>query len=112
MAFAGHRLSGCGTEPFGRRIERRIHEVSIAMNLQVSTSPEAVVEIENLTIAYETRKGDVEAVKDVSFSVREGETIITGDKRMQERPIADLVDGLTQLGVEIAYLGIFVCLNN
>jgi 3-phosphoshikimate 1-carboxyvinyltransferase len=36
--------------------------------------------------------------------LRNGETIITGDKRMQERPIADLVDGLRQLGVSIEYL--------
>ena len=45
------------------------------MNQHVSTSPESVIEINNLTIAYETRKGDVEAVRDVSFRVREGETI-------------------------------------
>jgi peptide/nickel transport system ATP-binding protein len=38
-------------------------------------STEPVVEIENLTIAYETRKGDVEAVRDVSFRVKEGETV-------------------------------------
>lgn len=35
----------------------------------------------------------------------EGETVITGDKRMQERPIADLIDGLRQLGASIEYLG-------
>jgi len=34
-----------------------------------------VAQIEGLTIAYETRRGDVEAVRDVSFQVREGETI-------------------------------------
>lgn len=36
--------------------------------------------------------------------LRAGETVITGDKRMQERPIADLVDGLRQLGADIRYL--------
>jgi peptide/nickel transport system ATP-binding protein len=41
----------------------------------VNTSNHAVLEIENLTIAYETRKGDVEAVRDVSFHVKKGETI-------------------------------------
>lgn len=35
--------------------------------------------------------------------LREGETLITGNKRMQERPIADLVDGLRQLGADIRY---------
>jgi peptide/nickel transport system ATP-binding protein len=35
----------------------------------------SVLEVENLSISYETRKGDVEAVRDVSFEVKEGETI-------------------------------------
>jgi len=35
--------------------------------------------------------------------LRAGETVITGNKRMQERPIADLVDGLRQLGADISY---------
>ncbi|MCG6892192.1 MAG: ATP-binding cassette domain-containing protein, partial [Desulfobacteraceae bacterium] len=34
-----------------------------------------VLDIEHLHIAYETRKGDVQAVRDVSFTVREGETV-------------------------------------
>ncbi len=36
--------------------------------------------------------------------LRAGETVITGNKRMQERPIADLVDALRQLGADIEYL--------
>lgn len=35
----------------------------------------AVLEIDDLTIAYETRRGPVEAVRDVSFQVKEGETV-------------------------------------
>jgi peptide/nickel transport system ATP-binding protein len=34
-----------------------------------------VVKVENLAIAYETRKGDVNAVRDVSFEIRRGETL-------------------------------------
>lgn len=34
-----------------------------------------------------------------------GRVVITGDKHMQTRPIADLVDALQQLGVKINYLG-------
>ena len=34
-----------------------------------------VIEIENLGIAYETRTGDVQAVRNINFSVREGETM-------------------------------------
>ncbi|WP_109299727.1 3-phosphoshikimate 1-carboxyvinyltransferase [Aquimarina sp. AU474] len=38
------------------------------------------------------------------FAVQEGrETILTGSKRMQERPIKILVDALKQLGCEIGY---------
>ena len=37
---------------------------------------------------------------------REGETVITGDKRMQERPIGDLVEGLRQIGATVEYLGV------
>jgi 3-phosphoshikimate 1-carboxyvinyltransferase len=39
------------------------------------------------------------------MAIRDGETIITGDERMKERPIGDLADGLRQIGVEIGYLG-------
>ncbi len=34
-----------------------------------------VIKVENLGIAYETRKGDVHAVKDVTFEIRRGETV-------------------------------------
>lgn len=37
--------------------------------------------------------------------IREGSTEITGNERMQERPIGDLVDGLRQLGANVEYLG-------
>jgi peptide/nickel transport system ATP-binding protein len=37
--------------------------------------PANVIEIDNLHISYETRKGDVEAIRGVSFTVREGETV-------------------------------------
>ncbi len=45
------------------------------MNKHEATEGETVLEVEHLSIAYETRKGDVEAVRDVSFRVKAGETI-------------------------------------
>ena len=45
------------------------------MNNSDSPQSNIVLDVENLTIAYETRKGDVEAVRNVSFKVKEGETI-------------------------------------
>ncbi|KPJ77968.1 MAG: glutathione ABC transporter ATP-binding protein [Deltaproteobacteria bacterium SG8_13] len=38
-------------------------------------NPDPVLDVRHLTIAYETRKGEVEAVRDVSFGVREGQTV-------------------------------------
>ena len=43
-----------------------------------NSSPSAnntVIEVDNLQISYETRKGDVEAIQGVSFKVGEGETV-------------------------------------
>jgi peptide/nickel transport system ATP-binding protein len=45
------------------------------MNRTEGTQTKPVLEVENLSISYETRKGDVEAVRDVSFEVKEGETV-------------------------------------
>lgn len=36
-----------------------------------------------------------------AMALRAGKTVITGNERMQERPILDLIDGLKQAGVEI-----------
>ncbi len=41
----------------------------------VDQKSEIVLDVEHLSIAYETRKGDVQAVRDVTFAVREGETV-------------------------------------
>ena len=40
-----------------------------------TSNSDIVLDVNNLTIAYETRKGDVEAVRNSSFTVRQGETI-------------------------------------
>jgi peptide/nickel transport system ATP-binding protein len=42
---------------------------------QPPASSDLVLDVENFTIAYETRKGDVEAVRNVSFKVKKGETL-------------------------------------
>lgn len=47
----------------------------LSMSEQDEEKSQVVLEVEHLSIAYETRAGDVEAVRDVSFSVREGETV-------------------------------------
>ena len=45
------------------------------MSEMSTATAEVVLDAEHLSIAYETRKGDVEAIRDVTFTVREGETI-------------------------------------
>jgi len=45
------------------------------MNRSAETEQDMVLEIDKLRIAYETRKGDVEAVEGASFKVREGQTV-------------------------------------
>jgi len=45
------------------------------MREQDAAAAHTVLDVEHLSIAYETRKGDVEAVRDVTFTVREGETV-------------------------------------
>jgi peptide/nickel transport system ATP-binding protein len=40
-----------------------------------TSNSDIVLDVNNLTIAYETRKGDVEAVRNASFTVKKGETI-------------------------------------
>ena len=45
------------------------------MNRSDNAKSVSVLEVEDLTIAYETRKGDVEAVRGASFQVREGQTV-------------------------------------
>ena len=49
--------------------------MTTSMNRSDNAKPGSVLDVESLTIAYETRKGDVEAVRSASFHVREGETI-------------------------------------
>ena len=45
------------------------------MNNAGGADPATVIDVENLHISYETRKGDVEAIQGVSFKVKEGQTV-------------------------------------
>jgi len=45
------------------------------MNTITKEQPKTVIDIDDLHISYETRKGDVEAIQGVSFKVREGQTV-------------------------------------
>ena len=57
---------------------------------------ENVIDVEHLSIAYETRKGDVEAVRDATFTVREGETVgLVGESGCGKSTIAYGIGGPT-----------------
>ncbi|MCK5550638.1 MAG: ATP-binding cassette domain-containing protein, partial [Hyphomicrobiaceae bacterium] len=48
-----------------------------------------VVKVENLGLAYETRKGDIHAVRDVSFELYRGETLgIVGESGCGKSTVA------------------------
>src|SRR5919199_3117526 len=42
---------------------------------QASLAPDVVLSVQHLSIAYQTRRGPVQAVRDVSFDLRRGETL-------------------------------------
>ena len=53
-----------------------------------------VLEVDNLAISYETRKGDVEAVRGVSFRVNRGETLgVVGESGCGKSTIAFVIVG-------------------
>ena len=45
------------------------------MNEHDTARTDVILEVDHVSISYETRRGDVPAVEEVSFSVREGETV-------------------------------------
>ena len=78
--------------------------------------------LENLSEARDTRlmeellhtPGEVIDVRDAGtvmrfltayFAMTGQQKVITGTQRMQERPIADLVDALRTIGAQVSYLG-------
>ena len=58
------------------------------------TSSETVLEVENLSVSYRTRKGDVPAVRDVSFALEKGETLgIAGESGCGKSTVAFAIPG-------------------
>ena len=52
-----------------------MHQQSVSVVSNGADPAEPVVRVENLGIAYETRTGDINAVRDVSFEIQRGETV-------------------------------------
>lgn len=60
--------------------------------------PETILDVRNLTVDFFTRRGTVHAVRDVSFSVRKGETLgIVGESGSGKSVTAQAILGLTEL---------------
>lgn len=65
-----------------------------ARNLSPEVSPETVLEVANLSVEYATRNGAVHAVRDVSFTIRRGETFgIVGESGSGKSTLAFAVMG-------------------
>ncbi|MEY4158914.1 MAG: hypothetical protein RL743_1409 [Actinomycetota bacterium] len=61
-------------------------------------SHETILDVRNLTVDFFTRRGTVHAVRDVSFSVRKGETLgIVGESGSGKSVTAQAILGLTEL---------------
>ena len=84
MAFCGHSFAGGGLELVGGWPEGGVDAVSVktpigkkkeVMKRTGNAKSAIVLEVDDLQISYETRRGDVAAVEGASFQVREGETI-------------------------------------
>ena len=59
------------------------------MSNEMQTNAQPILKVENLSIAYETRNGDVEAVRNISFSVAPGETFgIAGESGCGKSTVA------------------------
>lgn len=59
---------------------------------------EPILEVENLKVEFFTRRGTVQAVRDVSFSVRPGETLgLVGESGSGKSVTAQALIGLTEL---------------
>ncbi|MFZ9697049.1 MAG: ABC transporter ATP-binding protein [Ilumatobacteraceae bacterium] len=62
------------------------------------TSHETILDVRNLSVDFFTRRGTVRAVREVSFSVRKGETLgIVGESGSGKSVTAQAILGLTEL---------------
>ena len=56
---------------------------------KTSKNPTPVLKLDNLSIAYKVRGGEVEAVQDVSFEIRRGESVgIVGESGCGKSTVA------------------------
>lgn len=70
----------------------------------LTLTPTSLESFENIEI-YTGNAGTVMRFLASFFLIKKSKVVLTGNPRMNERPIMNLVDSLTDLGAEINYLG-------
>ena len=85
--------------------------MATAVQPERTTAQEPVLKVRNLAISYGTRKGDVPAVRDVTFDLRRGETLaIVGESGCGKSTVAFALIGFLGkngkiVGGEVEFLG-------
>ncbi|MCX6307320.1 MAG: 3-phosphoshikimate 1-carboxyvinyltransferase, partial [Bacteroidia bacterium] len=112
---AGHSLNANIQLPASKSIRNR----ALILNAMAGSAPTETLKnladcddtmVMTKALSFETHQIDIGAAGTsmrfltAFLSGREGEWILTGSQRMQDRPIRLLVDALNQLGADISYL--------
>jgi len=112
LARGKSRIFGAGTGEDTRVMIQALRKLGIRMTEKKSwievTGTGGKFKKGNLTLAL-GNAGTTTRFLAAASLLRSGTTVITGDARMRERPIADLVEGLKGLGATVKYLGKACC---
>ncbi len=105
LAHGNSHLKGCLESDDTKRMQEALEKLGIKVkkngnNFVIEGNHGVFANKEKLEL-YLGNAGTAVRFLTAAIALREGKSIITGNERMQERPIQHLIDGLRQAGVEI-----------